>query len=259
MPTALPAATDYTSSSATEGQHKTFMAAFRQHVADLLGVTGTQASALTALGAPLCNVVAKTAAYTVVAADRGKVLDCTNTWTLSLTAAATLGDGFVFAVKNSGVGVITIDPNAAETVDGAATLALAAGESCLVVCTGTAFRLVGRAASTASNLAGGAAGSMPYQAAANTTAMLAAGTSGQLLQSNGAAAPSWVTLGATAVGGATAGLSLGAIGSYGIMVSYTFLTVGSTGAGPGAGTWRYMYQVFNPSSSEYYVLCLRIS
>jgi hypothetical protein len=47
-------------------------------------------------------------------------------------------------------------------------------------------------ATTATNLAGGSAGTVPYQSAAGTTAMLAAGTSGQLLQSNGAAAPTWV-------------------------------------------------------------------
>jgi hypothetical protein len=48
-------------------------------------------------------------------------------------------------------------------------------------------------ATTATNLAGGSAGTVPYQSAAGTTAMLAAGSSGQVLQSNGAAAPSWVS------------------------------------------------------------------
>jgi hypothetical protein len=48
---------------------------------------------------------------------------------------------------------------------------------------------------TATNLAGGAAASIPYQSAANTTAFLAsaAGDSGKVLQSNGTSAPSWVT------------------------------------------------------------------
>lgn len=46
---------------------------------------------------------------------------------------------------------------------------------------------------TASNLAGGAAGAVPYQSAAGATAMLAAGTAGQVLQTNGAGAPTWVT------------------------------------------------------------------
>jgi len=51
-------------------------------------------------------------------------------------------------------------------------------------------------ATTATNLAGGSNGTIPYQSASGTTQMLAAGTSGQLLQSNGAAAPSWLTFAA---------------------------------------------------------------
>lgn len=47
-------------------------------------------------------------------------------------------------------------------------------------------------ASTATSLVGGAAGSLPYQSAANTTTMLSVGTSGQVLMSTGTA-PSWVT------------------------------------------------------------------
>lgn len=44
-----------------------------------------------------------------------------------------------------------------------------------------------------SNLAGGSNGTIPYQSASGTTQMLAVGTSGQVLQTNGAGAPSWVT------------------------------------------------------------------
>jgi len=47
------------------------------------------------------------------------------------------------------------------------------------------------AVARATNLAGGGAGQVPYNTAANTTTFLAAGTSGQVLLSNGAAAPSW--------------------------------------------------------------------
>ena len=46
---------------------------------------------------------------------------------------------------------------------------------------------------TATNIAGGSNGTIPYQTAADTTAMLAVGTAGQVLQTNGAGAPSWVT------------------------------------------------------------------
>jgi hypothetical protein len=46
-------------------------------------------------------------------------------------------------------------------------------------------------ATRATNISGGSIGSVPYQTAANTTAMLSAGTAGQFLKSNGAAAPVW--------------------------------------------------------------------
>lgn len=48
-------------------------------------------------------------------------------------------------------------------------------------------------ATTATNLAGGSNGTIPYQSASGTTQMLAVGTSGQVLQTNGAGAPSWAT------------------------------------------------------------------
>ena len=47
-------------------------------------------------------------------------------------------------------------------------------------------------ATTATNLANGSAGTIPYQSASGTTAMLGTGTSGYVLQCNGASAPSWV-------------------------------------------------------------------
>ena len=46
-------------------------------------------------------------------------------------------------------------------------------------------------ATTATNLAGGSAGAVPYQTGSGATAMLAAGTAGYVLKSNGSGAPSW--------------------------------------------------------------------
>jgi hypothetical protein len=46
-------------------------------------------------------------------------------------------------------------------------------------------------ATTATNLAGGVLGDIPYQSAAGTTAFLTGGTNGYVLKSNGAAAPTW--------------------------------------------------------------------
>jgi hypothetical protein len=80
----------------------------------------------------------KTGAYTIVSGDLGKIINCTSgTFTVSLTAAASLGSGFTCTIWNTGTGAITIDPNASETIDGVATLILRQGEGLAVVCNGT--------------------------------------------------------------------------------------------------------------------------
>ena len=82
-------------------------------------------------------------------------------------------------------------------------------------------------ATTATNLAGGSAGTVPYQSAAGTTVQLAAGTSGQLLQSNGAAAPSWVTAATRATN--LAGGGPGQIPFQTTTNITTFLSAGTSG------------------------------
>ena len=49
------------------------------------------------------------------------------------------------------------------------------------------------AVGTATNLAGGGAGYVPYQSGSGTTAFVSAGTTGQVLTSNGTSAPTWTT------------------------------------------------------------------
>jgi len=75
----------------------------------------------------------------VAAGDENAVLDCTSAVTLSLLAAATAEEGFLFSVRNSSSGNVIIDPNAAELVDGAATKTIGPEASFIIVCTGTAW------------------------------------------------------------------------------------------------------------------------
>ena len=64
------------------------------------------------------------------------------------------------------------------------------------------------------NLSGGSGGSIPYQSGASTTAMLANGTSGQILKANGGtSAPSWVAQSTLTVGNLTGGNSTTLLGS----------------------------------------------
>lgn len=72
--------------------------------------------------------------------DRSALIDITSgTFSQTLTAAATLTAGWWCWIRNSGTGTITLDPNASELIDGAATLTLAPGFAVLVTCSGLAF------------------------------------------------------------------------------------------------------------------------
>lgn len=75
--------------------------------------------------------------------DFGKMIVATGTFTQTFAAVATLGDGWYCFYRNDGSGVITLDPNASETIDGAVTLALYPGESCRIACNGSLFKTSG--------------------------------------------------------------------------------------------------------------------
>lgn len=90
----------------------------------------------------------KTAAFTIGQHDRAKLIEVTSgTFTIGLELASKLRSGFWVDVYNSGSGTVTLDPTGPELIDGAATLAIAAGGHKHVVCTGTAFETVALATS----------------------------------------------------------------------------------------------------------------
>lgn len=90
-------------------------------------------------GIPL---VSKSAGYTAVAGDAGSAIRFSASATLALTAAATLGAKWSCWVLADG-GNVTIDPNGVETVNGLTTIMIPNGCGGLLVCTGSAFHLVG--------------------------------------------------------------------------------------------------------------------
>lgn len=74
------------------------------------------------------QVVTKSTSYTVLDTDRTDVFYCTASLTLGITSAATLGNGFSFGVIAAS-NAVTVDPAASETVNGSATVTVAAGET----------------------------------------------------------------------------------------------------------------------------------
>lgn len=118
------------------------------------------------------------------------------------TGATTL-TGYVYGNGTGAMTASTTIPNSATTATSANTAsAIVARDASGNFSAGTiTASLSGNAtsatsatsATTATNLAGGVAGAVPYQSASGTTLFSAAGTSGQVLQSNGTTAPTWVT------------------------------------------------------------------
>lgn len=92
-------------------------------------------------GARIKHATKAAGSYTAAVTDDGAFHEVTATATISLKPAALLGDQWALLVKANGA-VATIDPNGAELINGALTLALADGQSALIVCTGSAFRAI---------------------------------------------------------------------------------------------------------------------
>lgn len=82
----------------------------------------------------------KSANYTAVADDNNAVHRFTAAATVSLTAAATLGDSWHYTVFADG-GAVIIDPNASELINGATTYTVQDGNIATIICDGSAFRI----------------------------------------------------------------------------------------------------------------------
>lgn len=86
------------------------------------------------------NVYSLTTNTNITSVYQNGAIFATGTITLSLLGASNAGEGFYISVKNEGAGVVTIDPDTSETIDGASTLALNPQESALVICDGSNWK-----------------------------------------------------------------------------------------------------------------------
>jgi len=75
--------------------------------------------------------------------DQFTHIEASGTITVTLPDIDTVGTGFVFSIRNAGAGVVTLDGDGAETVNGAATVALAAGTGGLVISDATQWYVTG--------------------------------------------------------------------------------------------------------------------
>jgi hypothetical protein len=110
------------------------------HAGNYLSTDGTNASWIGTTNQ--ITILSKSSGYTVLAADRAVLIDCTSSFTLAFTAAATLTNGWYCYVRNSGTGDILVDPNGSETIDGLTSFTMFPGEARLVICTGSLFNSI---------------------------------------------------------------------------------------------------------------------
>jgi hypothetical protein len=178
----------------------------------------------------------KTGTFTVVAGDLGKIINCTSgTFTVSLTAAASLGSGFtctIWNTSNTATDAITINPNASETIDGMATLVLRRGEGLAIVCNGTNWEtddkkpMRGYAENIASDAdrpvaTGDGATALGYQTTASSIRAIAIGAN-----SNGSGSVATTGAGAMALGGSYAS----GTDSFAAAIANNTSSYGATGA-----------------------------
>jgi hypothetical protein len=77
-------------------------------------------------------------------ADRAETLVWTGgAGTLTLDAAATLGENWFVLVRNSGTGALAVNTNGSDLLNGSITVTFQGGDSAIIVCSGTAFYTVG--------------------------------------------------------------------------------------------------------------------
>lgn len=95
------------------------------------------------LNAPVRTI---TGSDTIITSDIGGTLlfNSTSAITVTITAAATLGNGFWCRFKNVNSGVVTIDPSSTEAIDGNATTIVPKFDSGILVCDGTGFHTLER-------------------------------------------------------------------------------------------------------------------
>ena len=71
--------------------------------------------------------------------------------TLTLDSAPTLGNNWFMIVRNGGTGTLTVATNGSDLFDGSTSVVLQTSDSCMIVCSGTAFYSVGLGRSTQFN------------------------------------------------------------------------------------------------------------
>ena len=133
-----------TDNSSAAGVWSSYQFGATTSTANAGALAGAGLKAITTTLNQALSVLTLNTAYTLGTSDRAKFINWTgSTNVISFATAVNLGADWFCYVRNSGASNITLDPYSAETINGASTLVVAPGNSCLVICDGTGFYTVG--------------------------------------------------------------------------------------------------------------------
>jgi len=128
----------------------------------------------------LADITEHAVSYSVVASDKNAFLIATASLTFTLLASATAGEGFAVTFRNDHTAAITLDGNAAETIDGAATFSLLPDQVITLVCDGSNWRSSSVSAGTGTSgyvlTANGVGTPSTYQAASSGLTLISTST-----------------------------------------------------------------------------------
>ena len=215
------------------------------------GLTGTATSLnIGGNAATATTASATTAAVTFNNAGAGGVSGSTFNGATALTVSYnTIGAPSTTGSGASGTWAIGISGNAATVTNGVYTTGSYSNPTWITSISGSIVSGAVSTATTATNIAGGAAGTLAYNTASGTTTFLALGTSNYVLTA-GATSPQYVAQSTLSVGSATsattatnlAGGAAGYIPYQSASSTTSFLSAGTSGqvltsGGSGALTW----------------------
>jgi len=181
------------------------------------------------------NTYGSASAVPVIAVNaQGQITSATTT-TIAIANTQVSGLGTMSTQAASAVAITggsidgtSVGLTTASTVSGTTITATTQFTGAGTGLTGTATSLsIGGTAALATSLAGGAAGSLPYQSGANTTTFLAAGANGQVL-TLASGVPSWATPTTGTVTSVSGSGTVSGISLSGTVTSSGSLTLGGT-------------------------------
>jgi hypothetical protein len=181
------------------------------------------------------NTYGSASAVPIIAVNaQGQITSATTT-TIAIANTQVSGLGTMSTQAASAVAITggsidgtTVGATTASTVRGSTITATTQFTGAGTGLTGTATSLsIGGTAALATNIAGGAAGSVPYQSGANTTVFLAAATNGQVL-TLAAGVPTWATPTTGTVTSVSGAGTVNGITLTGTVTSSGSITLGGT-------------------------------